>query len=186
MDEIDLPDPGEPLIDREYITVPSNKEAIESVVRTRRTLKELPAPPDQMNPIAVVMYYDMMNVNQNEIVVATGLTADQVKDIQMSEAYTLAKEDMVQFALDVEQSTVRGMLSNNALGAAQQIVTIALTAKSDMNRLNASKDLLDRAGHRPVDVVEHQHKLDGDLTINIIRKDESKTPPMIDITPKEF
>ena len=45
----------------------------------------------------------------------------------------------------------------------------------------AAKDILDRAGHRPADVVEHRHRLDNSLQIEIIRKDENTASlPVID------
>ena len=51
-------------------------------------------------------------------------------------------------------------------------------------RMAAAKDVLDRAGHRPADVIEHKHSLEGGLTIEYIdHKDEI---PTIDITPNEF
>ena len=36
----------------------------------------------------------------------------------------------------------------------------------------AAQDILDRGGHRPVDVVEHINKMDGELRIVHITKDE--------------
>jgi hypothetical protein len=45
----------------------------------------------------------------------------------------------------------------------------------------AAKDFLDRAGHRPADIVEHRHRMDGGLTIEIIRKDKDDVAPMIDM-----
>ena len=39
--------------------------------------------------------------------------------------------------------------------------------------LEAAKDILDRGGHRPVDIVEHINRMDGELRIVHIKKDES-------------
>ena len=38
--------------------------------------------------------------------------------------------------------------------------------------LAAAQDILDRGGHRPVDIVEHVNKMDGELRIVHITKDE--------------
>jgi hypothetical protein len=59
-------------------------------------------------------------------------------------------------------------------------------AKSDNDVLSfkASQDILDRAGHRPADIVEHRHKLEDALHIVIEHKDDGKSVPMIDITPE--
>jgi hypothetical protein len=42
-------------------------------------------------------------------------------------------------------------------------------------------DVLDRAGHRPADVVEHRVRMEGALTIEFIEKDAGKEVPTITI-----
>ena len=39
--------------------------------------------------------------------------------------------------------------------------------------------------HRPVDVIEHKHKIEGGLKIEYVTKEENDIP-IIDITPKEI
>jgi hypothetical protein len=51
-------------------------------------------------------------------------------------------------------------------------------------RLGVAKDVLDRAGHRPADIIEHRHKMEGGLTIEYVEKKDDI--PTIDITPKEM
>jgi hypothetical protein len=43
----------------------------------------------------------------------------------------------------------------------------------------AARDILDRSGHRPSDVVEHRHRMDGGLVIEIVRRDA--VLPIIDM-----
>ena len=52
--------------------------------------------------------------------------------------------------------------------------------------LEAAKDLLDRGGHRPVDIVEHVNKMDGELRIVHIRKDETKEKAIQDVEFEEI
>jgi hypothetical protein len=40
----------------------------------------------------------------------------------------------------------------------------------------AAKDVLDRSGHRPSDVVEHRHRMDGGLVIEIVKRDGAQMP----------
>jgi hypothetical protein len=47
--------------------------------------------------------------------------------------------------------------------------------------MTAAKDVLDRAGQRPVDIIEHRHKMEGGLTIEYV--DKKDDIPTIDITP---
>tara|TARA_R110000803_G_scaffold118785_1_gene187133 strand:- start:508 stop:705 length:198 start_codon:yes stop_codon:yes gene_type:complete len=41
-------------------------------------------------------------------------------------------------------------------------------AKSDDLQLAAAKDILDRDGHRPADIVEHRHTIEGGLQIEYV------------------
>jgi hypothetical protein len=59
----------------------------------------------------------------------------------------------------------------------------ALGSKSESTRGSAAKDILDRAGHRPVDVIDHRHTLEGSLVIQYV--EPTKDIPTIDITPKK-
>jgi hypothetical protein len=50
-----------------------------------------------------------------------------------------------------------------------------------LTKMTAAKDVLDRAGQRPVDIIEHRHKMEGGLTIEYV--DKKDDIPTIDITP---
>ena len=67
-------------------------------------------------------------------------------------------------------------MAMNAPRAAMAVIS-GITDPTELgmrDKLNAAKDLLDRAGHRAVDVVEHRHSMEGQLTIKVIK--EVKTP----------
>ena len=51
--------------------------------------------------------------------------------------------------------------------------------------LDAAKDVLDRGGHRPVDIVEHINRMDGELRIVHIKKDENAINNIQDATFEE-
>jgi hypothetical protein len=42
--------------------------------------------------------------------------------------------------------------------------------------MSAARDILDRSGHRPADVVEHRHRMDGGLVIEVVRRDAVSVP----------
>jgi hypothetical protein len=44
----------------------------------------------------------------------------------------------------------------------------------------ASQDILDRAGHRPADVIEHRHRMEDSLNIVITKRDETKQLPTLE------
>ena len=53
----------------------------------------------------------------------------------------------------------------NATKASRKLMELSSGAKSEYVQLEASKDILDRAGFRAVD--KHQHMLIGELKVNI-------------------
>ena len=76
------------------------------------------------------------------------------------------------------------MFADKSRNAATTVVGL-LNSDNETTQLSAAKDILDRAGHRPVDVIEHRHKMEGGLTIEYVEKKDDI--PTIDITPdKEF
>jgi len=49
------------------------------------------------------------------------------------------------------------------------------------NALKAAQDILDRAGHRPADIVMHQHKVEGGLKIEYISRKIDTVLPVVEI-----
>ena len=75
---------------------------------------------------------------------------------------------------------VRNLFVINSQVAAARVIAEVNNVEPEV-ALRASKDVLDRAGHRPADVVEHRHLVEGGLTIEYV--DKKKPTPEIDITP---
>lgn len=167
-----------------FIEVPSGSAAQALVVKTRKTIAELPLPPQQLSGVALVAFYTLFGLPDTEISLATSgaLTVEQVKHIKKLDAY---KEFMVTAKTNIiETSTdqVRELFQKNALGAASKILELA-DSDNDVLAFKASQDVLDRAGHRPADIVEHRHKMEDALNIVFTHRDASKDLPVIDITP---
>lgn len=164
------------------VEVPSNGQAQRMIAQTRRRVADLPALPKTMNSISVVLSYTLFGLDETEVALATGLSVDQVGSIKMLEAYGRMQEEVTNAVLASDTGSVRDMISQHSRAAVSKIVDIVENGADDL-ALSASKDILDRAGHRPVDVVEHRHRLDGGLVIEIRKKDDTASAPMIDITP---
>jgi hypothetical protein len=169
-----------------FVSVPSPTEAQKIIARTRMTVAELPLPPKQLSAIAMVAFYTLYGLSDRDISIALEekLTEEQITNIRELAPYkefiATAKANM----LHTETETVREMFEQHAPKAAQKIVELA---QSDVEVLafKASQDVLDRAGHRPADIVEHRHKMDDALRIVIERKDIEPDVPLLDITPEE-
>lgn len=170
--------PGAPRL----VEVPTNREAQQLVVQTRRRLADLPDVPRTMNAIGVVLSYTLFGLDNHEIALATGLTEQQVGNIKMLDAFDTMKNDVVTGILHAETDNVRDVFTQHARKAASSVVALLESGREDV-RMKAASDILDRGGFRPADVVEHKHKLEGGLTIEIVRKRDD-VAPVIDIMPE--
>ena|SRR5258708_7436762 len=165
------------------IEVPSNSQAQKIIVQTRKRVADLPALPKTMNTVSVILSYTLFGLDDIEIAQATGLAVEQIGRIKMLEAYSRMQEEVINTVLRTDTNSVRDLIAQHSRMAVSKIVEIVENGADDL-ALSASRDLLDRAGHRPADIVEHHHKMDGGLVIEIRRKDDSASAPMIDITPE--
>jgi hypothetical protein len=168
-----------------FIEVPSPSTAQQLVVRARRSVNELPMPPQQMNGVALVAFYTLFGLNDTDIAIALDgkLTEEQVGNIRKLSVYTDFMTNAKANLLESAQEQVRELLATHAHAAAKTIIDHA-GSENDVLSFKASQDILDRAGHRPVDVVEHRHKMEDALHIVIERKDSNDAAPMIDVTPE--
>ena len=159
----------------EFVEIPTHREAQRVITATRRKVSDLPEVPKTMNAIGAVLSYTLFGLDDEEIAIATGFTTDQIGRIKVSDPYTSMHEVVVRTILDSETDVVRELLAKNARGAAEVMVD-SLQAGSRADRMAAAKDILDRSGHRPADVVEHRHRVDGGLVIEYVKRGEEKVP----------
>ncbi len=190
----ELPRPGDPLEfngrvyndkngDR-YTEVPTDREARNLVMATRRQLADLPDKPNKMNTISVILSYHLFGLAPHEIALATNLDTEVVGRIIMSDAFAEMKAAVFENIVDQGADDVRGYLSAKAKGAAERVFELSQSMRPDI-ALAASKDILDRGGHSVKQVVEHNHRVDGGLRIEIVKKDVSEDIPTIDVTPEK-
>lgn len=163
-----------------FVEVPSGSEAQEIVAKSRKSVADLPVAPQQMNGLSLVCFYTMWGLSTQDIAVQLGCTLDQIKTIKKLPEYLKLHQDIFKTIMETEANDVRGFFQQRAKDAA---VTIAdMMEEGGALGLTAAKDVLDRAGHRPVDVVEHHHRMENSLVIEYIKKDsdETKIIPAID------
>lgn len=168
-----------------FIEVPSNSEAQRIVARTRKTVADLPIPPAQLSGVALVAFYTLYGLNDLDVAIALDnkLSIEQIENIREQPAYQEFMEAARANLMHTETSVVRELFEQNAKNAATKILS-HVESENDVLSFKAAQDILDRAGHRPADIVEHRHKMDaGALNIVITKRDETKAIPMIDVTP---
>ncbi len=158
------------------VEVPTAREAQALVVRTRRKVSELPDLPGTLNAISVILSYTMFGLDDDEIALTVGSTVDQIRRIREQPTYTEMHRSIVKTILDAETNNVRDIFVQHSRKAANTIVQ----AMDGANAFVAASQILDRANLRPVDIVEHRHRVEGGLTIEIVRREDHKAP-IIDI-----
>lgn len=173
-------------IKTKFVSVPSGREAQDIVLKTRKTVAELPLPPTQLSGVALVAFYTLFGLPNEQIAIAVDnkLTVPQIEQIKELDAYkefiSTAKANIIESSADA----VRDKFQQHAVHAADKVIELA-QSDNDVLAFKASQDVLDRAGHRPADVVEHKHAMSGGLEIVITRKDETVVVPTIDIIPED-
>lgn len=154
------------------IEVPTNEEAQSLIVAQRRRLSDLPVPPAQMNTVSVILTYSLLGVNEEDIGSILGLTAEQVGRIKMSDAYAEIQQQCVKTIVESDKEHVRNMFVANSKYAANKVFELLGSKRSDVAQ-KAADSILDRAGLRPADVVEHRHKVEGGLRIEYVEKTDT-------------
>jgi hypothetical protein len=190
--KLELPDFDEPLDSgeqpvappgRRIVAIPSSTEAIAIIEGTRRKLSDLPIAPKHLNPIACICLYTMYGLDLQEIAVATGLPIDQITAIRMSNEYTIMQRAVIDSVLEAETGAVKDYIKKATFKAAQKVERQIDHINEDV-AFRAAKDVLDRAGLRPADVVEHRGRMDMGLVIEVVDRKQDRDRPVIDITPE--
>ena len=161
-----------------FIEIPSASEAVAIVAKTRRSASELPLPPSNMNALSLVLFYTMWGLGDSDISITSGLSLDQVRNIKKLDAYKKFFTDITNSVLEQEAGDIRSFFKQKARTAAEKIVEIA-EDDDGVLAFKASQDILDRAGFRPSDVVEHRHTMENALQIEYIRNDPIEELPLI-------
>ena len=159
------------------IEIPNAEEAQRIVVAQRRRIADLPVPPKQLNTISVILTYSLMGVSDEDIGLQLGLSPEQVGRVKMSDAYAEITQVCTKNIIESDKDHVRNMFVANAKHAANKTFELLGSKRSDVAQ-RAADSILDRAGLRAVDVVEHRHKVEGGLRIEYV--DKQDTVPTIE------
>ena len=190
-----LPEPGTPLkladgteIDpttgkvvgaEPFVKIPNNRELRHDYAMVQRRLVDLPLPATKMNGLSIVLTYKMIGLSDGEIAVATGLTEAQIGQLVISDAFGELRQMVLENIHAMDADMIRTAMKENATMGVQRIGQL-INSEDEAIALSASKDALDRDGYRPADVVEHRHKMEGGLVIEVIRRDHTQAAPVID------
>lgn len=148
----------------------------------KRTLADIDVDFARMNVVMLVVSYTLWGLDSYAISRVLNVSTGQVDALKMSDHYTRVQKEMIEAMRYAEAATVHGYL-NSKSHAAARVVAASLTNPSGDLRLAAAKDILDRAGFRPVDRVEHTHRFEDELRIRYVQDDTAV--PTIDLDAAE-
>ncbi len=175
---------GKILKDNILVEVPNTREIQRDIVAARKRIADLPLPPEQMNTLSLVMAYSVFGLSDKDIGNVLSLSQDQIHNIKMNNAYNELQQNLVQSIIHSDTTEVRDLFVLNSKTSAQLFVDTVNDSEMGIGtRLSAANNILDRAGHRPADIVEHRHKVEGGLRIEYVKKEEQDIPT-IDVTPE--
>ena len=105
-----------------------------------------------------------------DTIVATGCSVKKASEIAgyakgESGRVTASKTLRLPHVQEYMQQCIRQSIGLNATIASRRVLDLASSAKSEYVQLEASKDILDRAGYKPVD--KAMHLVQGNISVNI-------------------
>ena len=177
---------GNVLIDDEdlVVEVPNTTDIQREIVASRKRITDLPVPPEQMNTLSFILCYAMFGLGDDDIANIISLPVEQIRSIKMTKGYTDLQHSLIETITNSDIMSVRDMFVDHSRSAADVVINTMNNPEIGINtRMSAANNILDRAGHRPADIVEHRHKVEGGLRIEYIKK-EDQDIPTIDVTPK--
>ena len=148
----------------------------------KRNLADLPDSPKRVNPIMLVLAYNMWGLDSTSIGMLLDLPTEQVDNVLRDDLLIEMRKDILQAIRYAEIGTIHGYLSQKSLLAAKVVVK-HMKGKDNDRSLTAAKDILDRSGFRPSDRVEHVHKFEDELRIVYVKE---QATPIIDLSFKEL
>lgn len=151
----------------------SEIDDIKNRLPTNRYLNDLPGDTNGTKAIAVISGLTLFGLSDREISIVCNTDMEKVGAIKKSERYEDFLTGIIDNVMRAQSDNVRAMFVNNAKMAASNIIG-GLKSKIPEVRHMASKEVLDRGGFRPIDVVEHRVKHENELKIVHIRGDAEK------------
>jgi hypothetical protein len=165
---------------RERTPIPTIQEIVHTQPAVRTLPVDLPAPPKQFNAICVIVGYTLAGMDDALISGILGIDVSAIAGIRNSDVYRKVFDLFVKQVTDSDQEYVRAQFTQGSKNAARKVIEL-VDSDNEATAFMAAKDVLDRSGHRPADVVEHRHHMEGGLRIEVIRKDETLKVPTIEM-----
>lgn len=147
-------------------------------IAVHRQLVDLPLSGGQMHLVALIAAYSVWGLRVQDIAELMKVEVARIDEIRATDIYVSFYNELLRSVLDSELEDVRDQIVTMSRAAIKKVEDILNDDEDSKTVLNAARDLLDRAGLRPVDVIEHKHKLEGALTIVHVKRGELPAQPI--------
>jgi len=147
---------------------------IKRLLPVNRHLNDLPGDNNSTKAIGLITALTLFGINDREISFICNTDMEKVVAIKQSERYNDMVNGVIENVMRAQSDNIRAIFVNNAKEAAQHIVSGLRSKVPDIRHMSA-KEVLDRGGFRPVDVVEHRVRHENELKIVHIRGDAEKS-----------
>ena len=188
--KLEFAEPGDPLVTRAGDVIEEDKEGVFRKVpegseefnpayyrpEEQKVLSDLPASPQSMNAIAVVLFYTLSGISDTEIAESIGIDIGQIRTIRMSGAYADAFGAVNNELIKANSVTIANRVANYSLDALDVVADIAFFGKKENNKLRAAVDLLNRNEKR-----EEKRDPMNELKITITKGNTEDTSIRIDL-----
>lgn len=164
------------------VKIKTNAQLQQEDAEVRRKLSDLPDLVN-VNLISQVLCYYLYGLSLQDISTVTKVPLHNIQTIVMSQDFIDYKKKMLTSIKEMDESDVREYISKASKKAAEKVVDIMQNCANPKFSLAAAQDILDRSGQRPVDVVEHKMKVDNELRILYITKNDNEKKQLESIKP---
>lgn len=151
--------------------------------QVRRKLTDLPDI-SNINLFSQVLCYHLFGLSAKDISTITKISEQNIQTMLMSYEFGEYKNKVLKSIAETDQENVRDFIAAKSKRAAEKVLEI-MECGNPKFALPAAQDILDRAGHRPVDVVEHRAKLDNELRILFVSKNDDDRKKLESITAQD-
>lgn len=158
------------------------EDQLQIVPLHRRSVMDMNLSPQQMAMVNNVLVYTLWGLPDDEVALQCNCTIHQVQVVRALDDYSKMKDGLIEGLKAAYSNSVQGIIAEAAPRAARGMIR-NLRSKSPDIQQSAMKDILDRAGHRPADRVEHTHNIGSgsELVIRVIKQTESDALPVLDL-----
>jgi hypothetical protein len=141
----------------------------------RRNINDLPIDPKTQTAIAVVLFYNIVGLTDNEISHLVNVPLEDIQRLKAHDAYQESFEIIFAELIAANSTSMQSKIAAFAPAALENVFDIASNAKHELAKLKANQDIMDRAGLHPETLYGKQSNEGFDSLKIVIQDGEDKT-----------